>query len=320
MELRALRISRVNDEALAIRSYELIDPQGAPLPPFTAGAHIDLHLHDDCIRSYSLCNDPRERHRYLIAVLREAEGRGGSLFVHEKLTHGSSVLVSEPQNCFPLAGRASHHTLIAGGIGITPILSMVRFLEAIGANYSLHYCASDPQRAAFCSVLADPPFHKHTSMHFSHGDPRLRLDVASLLRLQMEGQNVYCCGPAGLIEAVNVATQAWSTGTVHFERFKSDPNSTIDRALNSSFEIEIASTGQILIVPREKSILRVLSENGISHAYSCEEGICGTCAAGLLSGRADHRDSVLTQQERSAHNVLILCCSRAVSKRLRLDL
>lgn len=318
--MRTVTVSRIKDEALDIRSYELIDPQGAPLPPFSAGAHIDLHLADKWVRSYSLCNDPQERHRYLITVLRESAGRGGSVFVHEKLAEGSRVPISEPQNNFPLLHKAKHHTLIAGGIGITPLLSMARHLEATGGSYKLYYCASNPMRTAFRNVLAAPPFNRRTTMHFNFGDPHGRLDVASLLRRQMEGQHVYCCGPSSLIEAVRVATQAWCAGTVHFERFKVDPKSATDPALNSSFEIEIASTGQVLIAPADKSILQVLRENGISHTSSCEEGICGTCATGLLSGRAEHRDSVLTEEEKTAHTVLMVCCSRAATKRLKLDL
>lgn len=318
--MRTLRISRCVDEALGIRSYELVDPDGALLPPFEPGAHINLHLPDGRTRSYSLCNDPQERQRYVIAVLREPAGRGGSVYVHDNLAVGSQVQISDPLNNFQLMAGASIYTLIAGGIGITPILSMARYLERTGAAYSIHYCARNPERAAFREILHTAPFSRRTVMHFDGEHSGQRLDLASLLRERVEGQQVYCCGPAGLIDGVKAATWDWQANSVHFERFKIDPALLTGSGQDSTFEIEIDSTGQILEVPPQKSILHVLRENGIFPDSSCEEGICGTCATGLLGGTADHRDFVLTDEEKASQTVVMICCSRAGSRRLKLDL
>lgn len=315
-----LAISRVKDEALGIRSYELVDPQGRSLPTFEAGAHIDLHVNNDLVRSYSLCNDPHDRNSYVIAVLRQLTGRGGSNAIHEELLQGDRVLVSDPKNGFPLVEDARHHTLIAGGIGITPFLSMIRLLEATAGSYSLHYCVRDLERAAFRSVLEAPPYDRHTETYVSGGNPRERLDVRSLLRQQQAGQHVYCCGPPNLLEAVRKATQAWRAGTVHFERFQADASLAGPSSLNLSFEVEIASTGQVFNIPPDKSILEVFRENSFPHPWSCGEGICGTCEAGILSGVAEHRDSVLSEDEKESQTVLMVCCARAASERLVLDL
>ncbi|RWB93982.1 MAG: oxidoreductase [Mesorhizobium sp.] len=240
--------------------------------------------------------------------------------MHENLAVGSQVQISDPLNNFPLMAGASIYTLIAGGIGITPILSMARYLERTGAAYSVHYCARNPERAAFRQVLESEPFSKRTVMHIGGEDANPRLDIASLLRERIEGQQVYCCGPSGLIESVKAATKDWAGNSVHFERFKIDAVDSIGAAPNSPFEIEIASTGQILIIPQQKSILQVLRENGIFPDSSCEEGICGTCATGLLGGKADHRDFVLTDEEKASQSVVLVCCSRAASGRLKLDI
>ncbi|MER8760493.1 PDR/VanB family oxidoreductase [Mesorhizobium sp. M0976] len=240
--------------------------------------------------------------------------------MHDNLAVGSQVQTSDPLNNFPLMAGASNYTLIAGGIGITPILSMARYLERTGAEYSLHYCARNPERAAFREILGTTPFSRRTVMHFDGEHSGQRLDLASLLRGRVEGQQVYCCGPAGLIDGVRAATWDWPANSVHFERFKIDPTLSTGSGLDSTFEIEIDSTGQILDVPPQKSILHVLRENGIFPDSSCEEGICGTCATGLLGGTADHRDFVLTDEEKASQTVVMICCSRANSRRLKLDL
>ena len=316
-ELR-LRVDRIIQEADGIRTFEFVDPQRGSLPPFTAGAHIDVHLPDGHLRQYSLCNDPSETHRYVVAVLRDANGRGGSAAMHDKVHESDAVVVSVPRNHFPLHEEAERHLLIAGGIGITPMLAMAQRLSAIGADYRLHYCARSPERTAFKTRLADEPFARHTSIHYDGGNPSDGLDLRALLAQPEPGTNVYCCGPTGLLRALKDATAHWPDGTVHFEFFANDHSAT--STVGEGFEVVIASTGAVYPVHNHQSILQVLLEHGHDIDHSCDEGVCGTCIVGVLDGEPDHRDLVLEEAEKKANTLITVCCSRARSARLTLDL
>lgn len=312
-----LRVTRICDEAVGIRSFELRHPDGAPLPQFEAGAHLLVDAAAGLVRQYSLCNDPAETHRYVIAVQREEAGRGSRAMFG--IAEGSALSVSAPRNHFRLDGGAAASLLIAGGIGITPIMAMVRTLERKGRPYRLHYCARSPARALFADRLAALPFGDKVRFHYDGGDPRNGLDVAAVLASPAPGTHLYCCGPAGLMQAVERAAVHWPAGCVHFEHFSAEglePVAGTDR----SFEIEIASTGQVIAVAPDKSILDALQAHGIKVESLCREGICGTCITGVRAGTPDHRDHVLDADEKAANDRIAVCCSRALSARLVLDL
>ena len=255
-----VRVTRVTEEAEGIRSFEFALPQAGELPGFTAGSHLDVHLPNGLVRQYSLCNDPRETHRYVVAVLREPAGRGGSACMHDVVREGDDVTITAPRNNFPLHENAERHLLIAGGIGITPMLAMARRLADLGADYTLHYCTRSPERTAFRDELAAEPFASHVQFHHDGGDPAKGLDVRALLAEIEDGTHVYCCGPLGLMHAVTTASEHWPLGTVHFEFFETDPD--VKEGPSTGFEVEIASTGAVYQVPPEKTILDVLLDNG----------------------------------------------------------
>lgn len=313
-----LLVRSITLEAEAILSFELVHRDRAALPPFEPGSHVDVTMADGRLRQYSLCNDPAERQRYRIAVLREVAGRGGSRFMHENVRVGEFLEVSLPRNHFPLAADAGRHLLIAGGVGITPILSMAHALRRQAAAYEIHYCTRSADRTAFKEEVGQVAAGK-VWIHHDHGDPSSGLDVAGLLRVVVPGTHVYCCGPAGLMRAVEGATTHWPPQSIHFEHFaaaKADPSSAEGDA---EFEVELTSTGAILPVPADRTILAVLRNAGTQVESSCEAGVCGTCRTRYLSGSPQHRDYVLTDDER--RDWIMVCVSRATpGDRLVLDL
>lgn len=317
-ELLKTRVRAISAEAEDIRAYEFVDPRGGELPGFTAGSHLDVHLPNGLVRQYSLCNDPRETHRYVVAVLREPGGRGGSACMHDVVREGDDLTITVPRNNFPLHEDAKRHLLIAGGIGITPMLAMARRLTALAADYTLHYCTRDPEKTAFRGELTAEPFAGHVQFHHDGGDPSRGLDVRALLARVEAGTHVYCCGPAGLMHAVSEASGHWPLGTVHFEFFAADPD--IVEGPNTGFEVEIASTGAVYTVPPDKSIMDVLRAKGHDVESSCEEGLCGTCIVEVLEGEPEHRDFVLDDDEKASNTLITICCSRAKGTHLKLDL
>jgi ferredoxin-NADP reductase len=320
-----LRVRSIVNEAIGVNAYELVAPDGELLPAFSAGSHIDVHIPGGFVRQYSLCNDPRERHRYLIGVLNVSDGRGGSAALHAGVRAGDRIRVSMPRNHFQLEERARQHLLVAGGIGITPMLSMVEALEARGQRYTLHYCARAPERAAFLGRLARQFKCGRAIAHYDRGVPSAGLSIADLLRVPEPGTHLYYCGPAGLMSAIARASAHWPQGTVHCEYFAAPPavwprdtGEAAGAQENSAFQIQIASTGQLLSVPAEKSIVEVLREAGVSCETSCEAGVCGTCKTRYLEGTPEHCDYVLDDAEKSEY--LTPCCSRSKSGLLVLDL
>ena len=313
-----LAVASVAAIAPSIRQVELTNAEGGALPAFTAGAHIDLALGNGLERSYSLLNDPLETHRYLIAVLRETDSRGGSVFVHDQLRQGDRLTASEPINNFPLNEAGEAHILIAGGIGITPLKAMAHRLAARGGNFTLHYCARDEERAAYLKelrALVGGRLH----LHLDGGDIARGLDVAKLLASRPPAAHVYVCGPAGLIRAVREAARDWPKGSVHYELFRGSEADIAPRSTDRPFEIRLARAGKTLTVPADRTILEVLKENGIKVKTLCTEGVCGTCRVALLGGKADHRDEVLTDAQRERH--IQVCVSRALpGETLILDL
>jgi ferredoxin-NADP reductase len=311
-------VRRVRREAADIRSFELVDPAGDPLPPFTAGAHVDVHLPDGLVRQYSLANDPAERHRYLIGVLREAGGRGGSLAMHDRVKEGDRLTISAPRNNFPLAEETgARHLLLAGGIGVTPMMAMVAALRARGEDFTLHYCTRGPENTAFSDALAELVADGRVVLHHDGGDPSKGLDLAATLADRASGTHVYYCGPAGFMAAAEAAASHWPKGTVHFEYFVND-GAADTAGSGQGFEVRIASTGATFFVPEGKSIIQVLGENGIDVETSCESGLCGTCTTRYLEGEVEHHDVILDDEEHE--EFMTLCCSRAKSPVIVLDL
>ena len=292
----------------------LRDPAGADLPAWEPGAHVDLVLTDELTRQYSLCGDPAERSVLQVAVLREPAGRGGSAHVHEVLAEGDTVRVSGPRNHFALV-TAPRYLFLAGGIGITPILPMVAAAEAAGADWRLVYGGRTRASMAFRDRLEE----RHPDrVEIRPQDETGLLDLAALLDEPAEGTAVYCCGPEPLLAAVEERCAAWPAGTLHLERFA--PKAGADDGPREAFEVELAQTGTTLTVPADRSILEVVEESGVAVLSSCQEGTCGTCETGVLEGVPDHRDSVLTAEEQSANDAMMICVSRSCSARLVLDL
>ncbi|MDR6775568.1 MULTISPECIES: PDR/VanB family oxidoreductase [Azospirillum] len=311
--LRVRDIARLADDIVA---FELVSPDGAELPPFTAGAHLSVRVPNGAIRRYSLCNDPAERDRYVIAVKRDAQGRGGSISLIDDTRVGDRLTVSAPRNDFPLDEDAAHHIFIAGGIGITPILSMIRRLRAIGGSFSLYYCTRTPEMTAFRAELSIPELADQVVLHHDGGDPACALDLWPVLETRPRGAHLYCCGPRPLMQAVRDMTGHWPPSAVHFEDFGT--TTTVDAAEDRPFTVRLAHGGDTVEVPAGVSILEALRGRGLNLPSSCESGSCGSCLTGLVDGDVDHRDLVLTPEERKRH--IIICVSRAKSGTLTLDL
>ena len=313
-----LKVARIADVTPRIKSVELVAADGGGLPAFTAGAHIDVTLGNGETRSYSLLNDATETQRYVVAVLRETESRGGSTFVHDSLREGDVLASTPPANNFPLNEAGERHILIAGGIGITPLMAMSRRLAARDAAFTLHYCARSRAEAAFIGEI-EAMLGARLETHFDGGDIARGLDVAALLKDRPPAAHVYVCGPPGLIRAVREATGHWPKGSVHYELFRGSEADIAPRSSDQGFAIVLQRAGKTLQVPPDKSILQTLAEAGIKVKTLCKEGVCGTCRVGLVSGRADHRDEVLTDEERERN--IQVCVSRALpGETLVLDL
>jgi vanillate O-demethylase ferredoxin subunit len=305
-------------EAEAIYSFELAAVAPHNLPPFSAGAHIDVQVGDGPVRQYSLCNQTEQRDRYLIAVLQDPASRGGSKALHEQVQTGSQLRISAPRNLFPLVHDAQYSVLFAAGIGITPILCMAERLALSGAAFELHYCAHSEPRAAFVQRLRESPFADRVHLHFSQGEAAKRFDPRPALAQVSSQRHVYVCGPNSFMDAVldSARSSGWNEANLHREYFAAAP---ITEA-GGAFEVQLASSGQCLQIPADRSVAEVLLEAGIDIPLSCEAGICGTCLTRVLEGEPKHHDHFLTAAEHARNDQFTPCCSRAKSPRLVLDL
>jgi len=310
-----LRVRSITYLAEAINGYELVDPRGRDLPRFEAGAHIELRV-GGFLRQYSLWNDPAERRRYCIAVLRESESQGGSQYLHETVRAGDLVEVSMPRNNFPLDATAARHLLIAGGIGIAPIISMISELRRRHAEFEVHYCTRSPERTAFRGELEPLVGEQRLQFHHDGGNPAHGLDIAAALRGPVPGTHLYYCGPAPLMAAAAQAAVEWPPGTVHCEYF----TTAQERILGDDrpFRVKLARSGGDYEVPVGETIVGVLQRRGIAVRTSCELGYCGACLTPYLAGEPDHRDQVLEGNRRQRY--VLICCSRAKTPVLVLDL
>lgn len=316
---RQVRVVRKATAAANVCTFELADPDGAALPAFAAGAHIDVQARDGLVRQYSLCNDPRETHRYLIGVLRTADSRGGSRALHDEVGEGDLLRIGEPRNHFPLAHAAEHSLLLAAGIGITPILCMAERLANTGAEFRLHYWARSRTHAAFVERIERAAFADRAQFHFSEGPAEQRGDLDSLLAHPGAGTHLYVCGPTRFMDAALAAAQraGWREENVHREYFSADLRHAAD---DGEFVVKLASSGKSYTVGKNTSALDVLAAHGIVLPRSCEQGVCGSCLTGVLDGMPDHRDRVLSAEERARNDRFTPCCSRAKSPVLVLDL
>lgn len=314
-----VRVARKAVEAEGISSFELVGADGAPLPAFSAGSHVDVSLPGGLTRQYSLCNDPTETHRYLIAVLRDTASRGGSRAMHDLVHEGDTLTISTPKNHFALAHEAESHLLLAGGIGITPLLCMAERLSNVGAAFQMHYCTRSRARTAFAERISASAFAPRVQFHHDDGPAGQRLDVAALLADRPAGRHLYVCGPQGFMDAVLGSARAggWPPAQLHYEFFSAD---VAPVAGDAAFEVQLASSGRIVVVPADRSIVRALAEAGVTVATSCEQGVCGTCLTRVIEGVPDHRDLYLTPEEQAAGDQFLPCCSRSRSARLVLDL
>ena len=307
-----VRVRSMKWEAPGVLSLELTAPDLAPLPAFEPGAHVDLTLPDGTMRQYSLCGDPGDTSHYRLGV-RDIGGGLSSGFIHRELRPGALVTLSTPRNNFPLAD-SERYIFIAGGIGITPLMPMMRQASAAGRAWTLLYCNRRDDAAPFLTEIGS--FGGQVSLHSSESGTRL--DLAQRLAHAEKDTLIYCCGPERLMSAVEEATQAWPPGSVHFEWFR--PRTPSADEPSDSFEVVCQASGATVTVPSGKSILDALFEAGIDVPCSCQQGICGTCEARVISGEIDHRDSILSEDERAANQSMMICVSRARGPRLVLDL
>jgi ferredoxin-NADP reductase len=307
-----VRLRAMTWEADGVVSLELTAPDGSSLPPFDPGAHIDLHLPSGTMRQYSLCSDPADRSRYRVAI-RAVSGGLSSQFVHRKLRPGEMLAVSQPRNNFPLI-NAKSYIFVAGGIGITPLMPMMREASARKRPWTLLYCNRSDDAAPFLDEIR--ALGGEISLHSTASGTRL--DVMQRLGTVQPETAVYCCGPERLMLAVEEATSGWPEGTVQFEWFA--PRSRPADESSGSFEAVCQASGITVTVPPDKSLLDALNDAGIPVPCSCQQGICGTCEVRVLGGEVDHRDSILSQTERAANETMMTCVSRARSPRLVLDI
>lgn len=315
MDSLQVRIAAIRKEATDIASLELISEDGQALPAFEAGAHVDVMLPGLPLRQYSLCNPPWETHRYVVAVLKEPESRGVSRHIHERVSVGDTLLISRPKNHFALEPSAKRTLLLAGGIGVTPLLAMAESLAANGANFEMHYCARSRDRLAFTEILSAERFRGRVHLRLDDGPEEQRLTLGPLLAGRGPQDHLYICGPTGFIQYVksSALSAGWPDDAIHTEHF----SGTVEQLeTDSDFEIEIEGSGQVVTVAKGQTALDALLNAGFDVPNSCTEGVCGMCMTQVVKGTPDHRDQFLTAAERSRNDTFMPCCSRSKTPRL----
>lgn len=321
MTVNALPHTELDLEVLLARKETIADdvvgltfrhPGGQPLPPWLPGAHLDLVIRPGVVRQYSLCGDPGDRSALDVAVLRDRESRGGSAFVHDGLRAGDLVRIRGPRNHFPFV-PAPRYLFVAGGIGITPLVPMIATADAIGAEWQLVYGGRTRSAMAFQDELGQKYGDRVT---VCPRDETGLLDLPDLFAGAVEGTSVYCCGPEPLLVEAERCHRMRPSIDLHLERFSAKENN----GAVTEFDIELARSGIALTVPADRSVLEVVEDAGIPVISSCQEGICGTCETTVLDGVPEHRDSVLTEEERATGDTMMICVSRACGRRLILDL
>nr|WIE91251.1 PDR/VanB family oxidoreductase [Mesorhizobium sp. WSM4875] len=309
-----LEVRKVRQEALRIKSFEFCLRDGGRLPDYAPGSNLTVTLPTGISRTYSLIDAGSRPEAFRIAVLYREPSAGGARYMHEKVRVGDVLKAGAPASTFRISPGADNHLLIAGGIGITPILSMARHLHSRGGRFHLHYCARNRREAAFLDDLRGSGFSDQVTFYFSEQGERIDLDT--LVRGYTPGTAVYCCGPAGLMDAVVAKCAHWPDGTVHLDSF--EPLRPKER--EEAFRVRLAGSGQEFQVRPDQSILNALREHGIRLSSVCEQGVCGSCLTPVIEGVPDHRDRILTDEERASNDLIAVCCSRSSSDLLVLDL
>lgn len=311
-------VKAITREAERINLLELRTASGSLLPPFTAGAHVSLHLPNGLVRSYSLCNSQLDRHRYVIGVNNDQGSRGGSKFIHETIRVGDPLTVSCPRNNFPLVEDAPHVVFFAGGVGITPLWSMIQRLEDIGRSWSLHYCARSRNHAAFLHELSHTSARGNVVLYLNsdHESGGKALDFEAALRGAPNGAHLYCCGPKSMIASFEEATMSFKASQVHVEHFSGNEAPR----LNGGYAVDLAKSGRKIVVASGETLLDALLKAKIDVAFSCMEGVCGTCEVKVLAGIPDHRDVYLSKVEQASNKSMMVCCSGSRTPSLVLDL
>lgn len=314
-----VRVQSISYQGEELNEYQMVSANGEELPAFTPGSHIDIYFRDGRTRQYSLCGDYSSNESYRIVVQREKNGRGGSRDFFEKVHVGRKLVISKPRNNFRLVD-ADSYLLIAGGIGITPIFSMARYLRDKGKPFTLHYCTRSKERTALLPAIKQLCPGDSLRMYHDGGNPQQGVDLDAVLAEHQQGTHLFYCGPSGLMQAIAKKSEHWPEDHVHAEYFAAPavPFQAQHESKDTGFEVIVNSTQQRLFVPEDKSILEVLNSNGFDIPSSCEAGVCGTCRVHYLEGNPDHRDLILQEDEKSQD--ILVCCSRSLTKTLTLDL
>lgn len=309
-------VSRVRAIARDVIEVELSSKAQQPLPGSTPGSHIDIHLPNGLTRQYSLVNALGEvsQSTYMIGVGLDANTRGGSLWIHEKLKVGQQLRISAPRNHFEINSQDKHVLLIGGGIGITPIYTMAQYCQQVGIRCELWACSRDASRLAYLEELKAFDDIK-VLLHFDD-EQAGPIDLKNLLKEQ-NWNAVYGCGPAPMLDALTAATEHWSKGSVHMERFKAPE---LGVAISADFELVLQGMGISTSLESGETVLDAIERVGGFAPYSCREGICGTCEVTVLEGEIEHRDYVLTPEERDAGTRMMVCVSGCKSSKLVLDI
>lgn len=319
MNTIAVRVTQASPLAEDIRLLELEPLDQGVLPAFEAGAHIDLHLGPSLVRQYSLCNAPGPATAYRVAVKREAASRGGSLAVHERLAVGSQLFISPPRNHFAMAVSAKHSLLVAGGIGITPLIAMAQALVARGEKFELLYFCRSPEHAAFMDILKSPAFALHCRFLFGLDREGVSKALQSALTAAAPGTHLYTCGPRPFMDAVTALARGHMLAeNIHLEYFSAD--AAVLDAPSGSFEVRLARSGGTYAIAPSETIADTLRLAGVAVETSCEQGICGTCVTDVLEGTPDHRDCFLSDAEKAQGRCMAICVSRSLTPCLVLDM
>lgn len=312
-----VRIRRFEEIAKDTACLDLVPAGDFDLPPFSAGSHVDVFINDGVVRQYSICNDPADPSYYRLAIQKEATSRGGSKAIHETFRTGDIIRIGQPRNNFCLSENTTDIVLVAGGIGVTPILSMAYQLSGRQADFTFHLCARSRDRATFVEEIAASPFASRFHLHLDEGPSQQRFDPLRVFGGIGSRATVYICGPKGFMDFVVSAAKnsGCSAGQIHVESF-----TPLKIEGEAEFEVVAARSGMTISVPSDKSIADALIDAGITPNLSCEQGICGSCLTRVISGDVDHRDTYQTDTEKRENTHISLCCSRAKSRQLVLDI
>lgn len=317
-----VRIVQMRYEATDILSFVLRPLDGSDLPPVDPGAHVDVHLSGDLMRSYSLSNGVGDDGAYRLTIARDANSKGGSTFIHDKLRVGQTIEISAPRNNFELAVDAPFSLFFAGGIGVTPFLPMVRRLNEQSRPWRLHYAVRTPERAALLRELeglaAASDGKGEVLPNYDEAPGGKMIDLSALIAAAPKGTHTYCCGPIGMLDAFRKCCDAGGLPSerVHFEYFSSN----VETATEGGYTVVMAKSGTEIVVPAGQTILHAVNDAGANVPFSCEEGVCGACETRVIEGLPDHRDMILSDAERAENKTMMICCSGAKSDRLVLDL